>query len=36
MDAFGIFYDLPALIYGGHLRGLKPISTHVRIVPDMV
>lgn len=36
MDAFGLFYDLPNLIYGGHLAGVQPISRHLRVVPDFV
>ncbi len=36
MDSFGIFYDLPALIYGDHLWGIRPIATHLRIIPDFV
>lgn len=35
MDAFGIFYELPPLIYGGHLWGVRPICSHLRICPDM-
>ena len=34
MDAFGIFYDLPNLVYGGRLMPPRPIATHLRIVPD--
>jgi len=34
MDAFGIFYDLPALVYGGEVWGIKPIASHLRVVPD--
>jgi hypothetical protein len=34
LDAHGIFYELPALTYGGHLWGVKPIGNHLRIVPD--
>ncbi len=36
MDAFGIFYDLPALVYGGEVWGIRPIASHLRIVPDFV
>ena len=35
MDAFGIFYDLPPMIYGNHVFGIKPICNHLRISPDM-
>lgn len=34
MDLHGIFYELPPLIYGGRLWGVKPICSHLRIVPD--
>lgn len=34
MDAHGIFYELPALSYGGHLWGIRPICSHLRVVPD--
>ncbi len=34
LDAHGLFYELPALTYGGHLWGVKPIGNHLRIVPD--
>jgi hypothetical protein len=36
MDAFGLFYDLPALVYGGKVWGIRPVSSHMRIVPDFV
>jgi len=36
MDAFGIFYDLPAMVYGGRVWGIRPIGNHLRICPDMV
>jgi len=34
MDAHGLFYDLPPLVYDGHVWGIKPIASHLRIVPD--
>jgi hypothetical protein len=34
MDAFGLFYELPALVYGDRLWGIKPICSHMRIVTD--
>jgi hypothetical protein len=34
MDAHGLFYELPPLIYGGNLWGIRPIAYHLRIVPD--
>ena len=34
MDVHGMFYDLPAMVYEGKVWGLRPICTHLRIVPD--
>ncbi len=34
MDAHGMFYELPAFNYGGHIWGIRPICTHLRVVPD--
>lgn len=34
MDVHGMFYELPPLVYGGKVWGIRPISTHLRIVPD--
>lgn len=34
MDLHGMFYELPALIYDERIWGIRPISTHLRIVPD--
>jgi hypothetical protein len=34
MDAFGIFYELPPMVYGGRVWGIKPVASHLRIVPD--
>jgi hypothetical protein len=34
MDIHGMFYDLPALVYGGRMWGIRPICSHLRIVPD--
>ena len=36
MDAFGIFYDLPALVYGGVLQPVRPVASHLRVTPDFV
>lgn len=36
MDAFGLFYDLPNLTYGGRTFGIQPISRHLRVTPDFV
>jgi hypothetical protein len=34
MDAHGMFYELPAFAYGGHIWGIRPICSHLRVVPD--
>jgi len=34
MDAHGLFYELPAFSYGGHIWGIRPICSHLRVVPD--
>lgn len=34
MDLHGMFYELPAMVYGGRVWGIRPIATHLRIVPD--
>lgn len=34
MDAHGLFYELPPFAYGGHLWGIRPICSHLRVVPD--
>lgn len=34
MDLHGIFYELPVQTYGGHILPVRPISNHLRIVPD--
>lgn len=34
MDAHGIFYELPTQVYEKSIWGIKPISYHLRIVPD--
>lgn len=34
MDAFGLFYDLPNLVYDGRVFGIQPISRHLRVTPD--
>lgn len=34
MDVHGIFYELPMMTWGGDVWGIKPISYHLRIVPD--
>jgi len=34
MDIHGMFYDLPPFAYEGKVWGVRPICTHLRIVPD--
>ena len=34
MDMHGMFYEVPALAYGGATWGIKPIGQHLRMVPD--
>lgn len=34
LDAYGIFYQVPYNLMGKHLRGLRPISAHLRVIPD--
>jgi len=34
MDVHGMFYELPPLVYGGKVWGIRPICSHLRIVPD--
>jgi len=34
MDLHGLFYELPPLVYGGRVWGIRPICAHLRIVPD--
>lgn len=34
MDLHGIFYELPIQVYGGTILPIRPISNHLRIVPD--
>jgi len=34
MDVHGIFYELPALSYDGNIWGIRPICSHLRVVPD--
>lgn len=36
MDAFGLFYDLPNLVYGEQFFGIQPVSRHLRVTPDFV
>lgn len=34
MDVHGTFFELPPFAYGGRIWGIRPICTHLRIVPD--
>jgi hypothetical protein len=34
MNCSGMFYELPAMQYGGKVWGIRPISTHLRIIGD--
>ena len=34
MDCHGLFYEISYHTYGGHLWGIRPISSHLRVVPD--
>jgi hypothetical protein len=34
MNVAGMFYELPAMQYGGHVWGVRPVSTHLRIIGD--
>jgi len=34
MDVHGMFYELPPFAYGGKIWGIRPICSHLRVVPD--
>ncbi|HVU68811.1 MAG TPA: hypothetical protein VHD63_16870 [Ktedonobacteraceae bacterium] len=34
MDCHGMFYEMSPAAYGGQVWGIRPISTHLRVVPD--
>ncbi|MFA6245250.1 MAG: hypothetical protein WC655_30185, partial [Candidatus Hydrogenedentales bacterium] len=34
MDAHGTFFELPPFAYGGGIWGIRPICSHLRVVPD--
>ncbi len=36
MDAFGTFFDVPPMVYGGTVGPIRPISTHLRVCPDFL
>jgi hypothetical protein len=34
MDCHGMFYELSPVAYGGSVWGVRPVSTHLRVIPD--
>jgi len=34
IDASGMFYEISPVAYGGRIWGLRPVATHLRVVPD--
>ncbi len=34
MDCHGMFYEVPYHAYDGKIWGIRPISTHLRVIPD--
>lgn len=34
MDCHGMFYELSPVVYGNQLAAIRPISTHLRVIPD--
>ncbi len=34
MDVCGMFYELPAMQYAGRVWGVRPVCSHLRIIPD--
>jgi len=36
MDLFGMFYELPPFNYDGKSWGIRPVSTHLHVIPDFV
>jgi len=34
MDCHGIFYELSPVAYQGRVWGVRPVSTHLRVIPD--
>jgi hypothetical protein len=34
MDLHGMFYELPPFGYGGRVWGIRPVCSHLRVVPD--
>ena len=36
MDAFGMFYEVPPFSFDGRVWGIRPVSTHLHVIPDFV
>jgi len=36
MDAFGMFYEVPTFSFDGRVWGIRPVSTHLHVIPDFV
>lgn len=34
VDVFGIFYEMPVMVYGGNMLSIKPVANHLRVIPD--
>lgn len=34
MDCHGLFYELPSILYGAKFLVIRPICTHLRVIPD--
>lgn len=34
MDCHGIFYELSPVSYDGRTWGVRPVSSHLRVIPD--
>ncbi|MFA4029206.1 MAG: hypothetical protein GDYSWBUE_002015 [Candidatus Fervidibacterota bacterium] len=34
VDCHGIFYEMPSTLYGGKFLVLRPVCTHLRVIPD--
>ncbi|MDH7570790.1 MAG: hypothetical protein QHJ73_14515, partial [Armatimonadota bacterium] len=34
MDASGLFYELPSMTYANSVWGVRPVCSHLRIIPD--
>jgi len=36
MDAFGLFYEVPPFSFDERVWGIRPVSTHLHVIPDFV